>query len=53
MNILILPQLRTYSEAGGQILFGTDVDYIDQFDTSEEFEWMSRTGLSSYDKSRP
>jgi len=39
-------QLRTYSEAGGQILFGTDVGYIDQFDTSEEFTWMSRAGMS-------
>jgi imidazolonepropionase-like amidohydrolase len=41
-----LPQLRAYSEAGGQILFGTDVGYVQQFDTSEEFLWMSRAGLS-------
>lgn len=46
MNTLVLPQLRAYSEAGGQILFGTDVGYIDQFDTSEEFMWMSRAGMS-------
>src|SRR5262249_9808968 len=46
MNTVVLPQLRAYSEAGGQILFGTDVGYIDQFDTSEEFSWMSRAGMS-------
>ena len=46
MNTVILPQLRAYSEAGGQILFGTDVGYIEQFDTSEEFSWMSRAGMS-------
>jgi imidazolonepropionase-like amidohydrolase len=46
MNTIVLPQLRGYSEAGGQILFGTDVGYIQQFDTSEEFAWMSRAGMS-------
>jgi imidazolonepropionase-like amidohydrolase len=46
MNTVVLPQLRAYSEAGGQILFGTDVGYIDQFDTSEEFILMSRAGMS-------
>jgi imidazolonepropionase-like amidohydrolase len=46
MNTVVLPQLRAYSTAGGQILFGTDVGYIEQFDTSEEFEWMSRAGMS-------
>jgi imidazolonepropionase-like amidohydrolase len=46
MNTVILPQLRAYSEADGQILFGTDVGYIEQFDTAEEFAWMSRAGMS-------
>ena len=46
MNSVVLPELRAYSEAGGQILFGTDVGYIEQFDTSEEFVWMSRAGMS-------
>jgi imidazolonepropionase-like amidohydrolase len=46
MSTVVLPQLRAYSSAGGQILFGTDVGYIEQFDTSEEFEWMSRAGMS-------
>lgn len=39
-------QLRAYSEAGGQILFGTDVGYTDYFDTAEEFTLMARAGLS-------
>lgn len=34
-----------YAEAGGQILFGTDVGYIDQFDTTEEFTRMSRAAM--------
>jgi imidazolonepropionase-like amidohydrolase len=39
-------QLQAFSHAGGQVLFGTDVGYIEQFDTSEEFKWMSRAGMS-------
>jgi imidazolonepropionase-like amidohydrolase len=39
-------QLRAFSQAGGQVLFGTDVGYIQAFDTSEEFKWMSRSGMS-------
>ena len=46
MNTTMLPQLRAYSEAGGQILFGTDVGYIEQYDTSEEFTWMSHAGMN-------
>lgn len=46
MDSVVLPQLRAYSEAGGQILFGTDVGYMEQFDTSEEFTWMARAGMS-------
>jgi imidazolonepropionase-like amidohydrolase len=39
-------QLGAFSRAGGQVLFGTDVGYIQQSDTSEEFKWMSRAGMS-------
>jgi imidazolonepropionase-like amidohydrolase len=39
-------QLGAFSQAGGQVLFGTDVGYIQQFDTSEEFKWMSSAGMS-------
>lgn len=39
-------QLKAYSDAGGQILFGTDVGYTDAFDTSEEYTLMSEAGLT-------
>ena len=39
-------QLNAFSLAGGDVLFGTDVGYTAQFDTSEEFKWMSRAGMS-------
>ena len=39
-------QLKAFSQAGGQVLFGTDVGYIDKFDTAEEFTWMSRAGMN-------
>ena len=39
-------QLGAFSQASGQVLFGTDVGYIPRFDTSEEFKWMSRSGMS-------
>jgi imidazolonepropionase-like amidohydrolase len=39
-------QLEAFSQAGGQILFGTDVGYIEKFDTAEEFTWMSRAGMT-------
>ena len=39
-------QLGAFSQASGQVLFGTDVGYIPRFDTSEEFKWMSRAGMS-------
>ena len=39
-------QLNAFQRAGGDVLFGTDVGYTDVFDTSEEFNWMSRGGMS-------
>jgi imidazolonepropionase-like amidohydrolase len=39
-------QLGAFYQAGGQVLFGTDVGFIERFDTSEEFKWMSRAGMS-------
>jgi imidazolonepropionase-like amidohydrolase len=35
-------QVDAYSKAGGQILFGTDVGYIDVFDTTEEYRLLGR-----------
>lgn len=41
-----LQQLGAYAGAGGEILFGTDVGYITDYDTSDEFRLMSEAGLS-------
>lgn len=38
-------QLRDFHAAGGEILFGTDVGYMDDFDTGDEFRLMARAGL--------
>ena len=38
---MITNELQSYSAAGGQILFGTDVGYTDAFDTTEEYRLMS------------
>jgi imidazolonepropionase-like amidohydrolase len=39
-------RLRLYNEAGGEILFGTDVGYIYQFDTAEEYTLMQQAGMT-------
>ncbi len=39
-------ELRAYSQAGGEVLFGTDVGYTDHFDTTLEYVLMSRAGMS-------
>ncbi len=39
-------QLSEYFDAGGEIIFGTDVGYVDDFDTTEEFQLMSEAGMS-------
>jgi imidazolonepropionase-like amidohydrolase len=41
-----IQELKAYSNAGGEILFGTDVGYIDQYDTAEEFTLMARAGMT-------
>jgi len=39
-------QLKAFSNAGGQVLFGTDVGYMADFDPSEEYELMAGAGLT-------
>jgi imidazolonepropionase-like amidohydrolase len=39
-------QLRTWVASGGVVLFGTDVGYMDDYDTSEEFTLMGDAGMS-------
>lgn len=42
----MVDQVRAYSEAGGDILFGTDIGYTDHYDTSEEFTLMGQAGMN-------
>jgi imidazolonepropionase-like amidohydrolase len=42
----MIAELRAYSQAGGEILFGTDVGYTSHFDTALEFTLMSQAGMS-------
>jgi imidazolonepropionase-like amidohydrolase len=42
----MVAELRAYSEAGGDILFGTDIGYIDHFDSALEFTLMSQAGMN-------
>jgi imidazolonepropionase-like amidohydrolase len=42
----MVAELRAYSEAGGEILFGTDIGYTDHYDTALEFTLMSRAGMN-------
>lgn len=39
-------QLRGFVAAGGEVLFGTDVGYMADFDPTEEYVLMSKAGLS-------
>jgi len=38
----LVGQVRAYSKAGGQILFGTDVGYMTDYDPKEEYRLMAR-----------
>jgi imidazolonepropionase-like amidohydrolase len=39
-------QLAEYAAAGGEVLFGTDVGYVRDYDTREEIEMMARAGMT-------
>jgi imidazolonepropionase-like amidohydrolase len=41
-----LRQLRAYSQAGGEILFGTDVGYMSHYSTADEYELMAKAGMN-------
>src|SRR5262249_14967235 len=42
----MVAELGAYSRAGGDILFGTDIGYTDQYDTALEFKLMSKAGMT-------
>jgi imidazolonepropionase-like amidohydrolase len=39
-------ELKSYFDEGGTILFGTDVGYTQLYDTTSEYEYMARAGMS-------
>jgi imidazolonepropionase-like amidohydrolase len=39
-------QLRAFADLGGQVLFGTDVGYMTDYDPTEEYQRMAEAGLS-------
>jgi imidazolonepropionase-like amidohydrolase len=39
-------QLRAFADAGGQVLFGTDVGYMTDYDPTDEYVFMQDAGLS-------
>jgi imidazolonepropionase-like amidohydrolase len=39
-------QVRSFSAAGGQLLFGTDVGYMRDFDPGDEYRFLAEAGLS-------
>jgi imidazolonepropionase-like amidohydrolase len=40
-----LAQVRAFVEAGGQLLFGTDVGYMTDYDPTDEYLLLQRAGL--------
>jgi imidazolonepropionase-like amidohydrolase len=42
----ILDEVGSYQRMGGQILFGTDVGFLPDYDPSNEYSLMSRAGLT-------
>jgi imidazolonepropionase-like amidohydrolase len=42
-----LAELRSFVAAGGQVLFGTDVGYMREFDPTPEYVYMEKAGLTS------
>lgn len=43
---LALQQLGAYSQAGGEILFGTDVGYMTDYSPADEYALMAKAGMS-------
>lgn len=41
-----LDELRAFRQAGGQVLFGTDVGYMHEYDPTDEYELMARSGMT-------
>src|SRR6185437_4750458 len=47
INDGILHEVKSYADAGGTILFGTDIGYLTNYsDQTREFDLLQRAGLS-------
>jgi imidazolonepropionase-like amidohydrolase len=46
---MAISQTHNYFKAGGKILFGTDIGYIDDFDPLDEYEYLQKAGLEFRD----
>ena len=44
-----IEELRAFRAAGGTVLFGTDVGYTQLYDTTSEFRYMARAGMTFRD----
>lgn len=42
-----LEELRAFHSAGGQVLFGTDVGYMHDYDPTDEYVFMQKAGMSA------
>lgn len=42
-----LEELRAFHTAGGQVLFGTDVGYMHDYDPTDEYVYLQKAGLSA------
>jgi len=42
-------QLRAWQSTGGDVLFGNDVGYMKDYDTSQEYQFMAQAGMSFRD----
>jgi imidazolonepropionase-like amidohydrolase len=45
----IVNEVRSFHELGGELLFGTDVGYMHDYSTDEEFRRLAQAGLSASD----
>jgi imidazolonepropionase-like amidohydrolase len=41
-----IDSLRAFAAAGGQVLFGTDVGYMTDYDPTDEYVYLARAGLT-------
>ena len=46
-------QLGIFAEAGGEVLFGTDLGYMTDYDPTEEYTRMAEAGLEPSIRSSP